>query len=226
MQGGMDARIILSSGLPANLQGPNNGESTTHLFGEPGDTDLDSLIPGFSTNDACIIQFDFICPPETASFTPQVNFNYVFASEEYDEYVDDQFNDVFGFFLNGVNIATIPNTNPPVPVSINTVYVEDNSQFFVENDGDVGFPYNHEADGHTTVLTAVANPEQGVNTIKLAIADAGDSSYDSWVLLEAGSFSCVPQIIETPNPTYFPTDSPSKSPTVSKYVMTCIDCSA
>ena len=174
---------------------------------------MDTLISE-STNDACIIQFDFTCPPETASFTPQVNFNYVFASEEYDEFVD-AFNDVFGFFLNGVNIAIVPNTDPPVPVSINTVNVEDNSQFFVENDGNVvpEYPYNHEADGHTTVLRAVAAPRQGVNTIKIAIADTGDSALDSWVLLEAGSFSCV-QPIETPSPTAVPSQSsqPSKEP--------------
>ena len=56
-------------------------------------------------------------------------FNYVFASDEYLEYVVWGFNDVFGWFLNGVNIATIPNTNS-TPVAIRNVNAGVNPKFF------------------------------------------------------------------------------------------------
>ena len=76
---------------------------------------MDALIPGFFTNDACVLEFEFSCDTEPEGFS----FKYVFGSEEYNEYVDTTFNDVFGFFLDGENIALIPGT--PTPVSINNV---------------------------------------------------------------------------------------------------------
>ena len=66
-----------------------------------GDADLDALIPGFWTFDACILEFDFV--PQS----PTVSLKYVFSSEEYNEFVDSEFNDVFGFFVDGVNCAKI-----------------------------------------------------------------------------------------------------------------------
>lgn len=50
-------------------------------------------------------------------------FSFVFASEEYNEYVNSSFNDVFGFFVNGVNIALVPGTSTPVAInSVNCGY--------------------------------------------------------------------------------------------------------
>ena len=59
-----------------------------------------------------------------------VNFRYVFASNEYPDFVCSKFNDVFAFFVSGPkplqvvtmanqNIALIPGTN--LPVAINTI---------------------------------------------------------------------------------------------------------
>jgi hypothetical protein len=62
-----------------------------------------------------------------------MEFEYIFASEEYPAFVDSVFNDVFGFFVEDispnpthakVNIATIHDpdiSNVTIPVSINTV---------------------------------------------------------------------------------------------------------
>ncbi|KAL9180852.1 hypothetical protein ACHAXT_011305 [Thalassiosira profunda] len=201
-----DEGIIMSSGLPENIVGPNDSGSETESWGLPGDADLNALVSS-GTNDACVIEFQFACPPETAAFTPEVNFNYVFGSEEYLEYVFEEFNDVFGFFLNDQNIALVPGTID-TPVTIDTVNNVTNTEFFVDNTGPIR--ENNQADGYTTLLTATASPADGTNTIKLAIADVGDGQYDSWVLLQAGTFSCTPL---TPNPTESPTKNPTKSPT-------------
>ena len=56
--------------------------------------------------------------------TTSVTFRYAFGSEEYNEFVYLGFNDVFGFFVNGENCATVPDPTDPeatVPVSIDTV---------------------------------------------------------------------------------------------------------
>ncbi|MBD2568895.1 Calx-beta domain-containing protein [Anabaena lutea] len=184
---GIDSGIILSTGNIAFAQGPNNTGSRSGNNSRPGDTDLDTIVDPLSTEDAAVLEFDFI--PSTST----ISFSYVFASEEYPEFVNTQFNDVFAFFLNGQNIALIPGTT--TPVSINTVNAGSsftpgtgpNSSFFTPN---YGTTFDLQFDGFTTVLSATATGlVPGVtNRIKLAIADTGDSAYDSAVFLQAASF--------------------------------------
>lgn len=197
---GIESGIVLSSGNIAGAVGPNTVDNISTQLGFPGDSDLDGLIPGYSTFDATTLQFDFVVDP-VAGGSPDpvtVAFRYVFASDEYNEWVDSEYNDVFGFFFNGSNIALIPGT--PIPVAINTVNsgnpydpMDPNTakMYYVNNDlSDGGGAYNTEMDGFTTVLTAELEVVPGqTNTIKLAIADAGDESWDSNVFIETGSFT-------------------------------------
>ncbi len=190
--------VILTSGNINIALGPNTSGSDGQGNGLPGDPDLNA-ISGVNTFDACILEFDFV-PQSTV-----VSFRYVFASEEYHEYVNAGVNDAFGFFISGPgitgpfsnnskNIALIPLTT--IPVTINTVNCGnpyncatscENCQFFVSNNQ--GFT---EYDAFTTVLTAWSNviPCETYH-IKLAIGDGGDDIYDSGVFLEANSFSSV-----------------------------------
>lgn len=178
---GFDSGIILSSGSVASIAGPNDSDGTTTVHGTPGDADLNTLISGF-TFDASVLEFSFV--PDG----PEVTFRYVFASEEYNEYVGS-FNDVFGFFINGLNYALLPDA--VTVVSINNINNAANPSFYIDNDcSDTPCALDIEADGLTVVLTLTApvTPDMS-NTIKLAVADASDSSLDSWVLIEAGSFT-------------------------------------
>ncbi|MBD2447072.1 choice-of-anchor L domain-containing protein [Nostoc sp. FACHB-152] len=189
---GIDTGIILTTG-DANLAvGPNDKDNATKENGLLGDTNLNSLIPpGSKTLDASILEFDF------TSSTDEISFNYVFASEEYNEYVNSSYNDVFGFFLNGKNIALIPGTTKPVSINnvnggkpLNTNAT--NPQFFNNNDLSDGGPfYNIQYDGFTKVFTAKA---KGLTVgelyhLKLAIADVEDFGWDSAVFIQAGTFS-------------------------------------
>src|SRR5262245_7146120 len=54
---GMESGIILTSGSAASAVGPNTADSTTTNNGQPGDTNLNSLIP--LTQDAASLQFQF-----------------------------------------------------------------------------------------------------------------------------------------------------------------------
>jgi hypothetical protein len=200
---GFDAGIVLSSGGVTNVTantGLNNDDSTTVDNGLVGDSDLDSLIPGYTTYDASVLEFDFDCPTLNA-----VSFEYVFTSEEYNEYVNSPYNDVFGFFINGVNVALLP--DGVTPVSINNVnggnpfgQGASNPQYFVNNDCDdlltAAFPcvpfIQTEMDGSTVVLTVFAAVNPGSNHIKLAVADAGDHVLDSNVFIKAHTFTCGP----------------------------------
>jgi hypothetical protein len=184
----IDTGIILTSGDAATAGSAANDT--------PGDPDLSALVGGAATNDAATLTIDF------TTQGGNLFFNYVFASEEYNEFVNSQFNDVFGFFLDGTNIALIPGTT--TPVAINTVNGGNplgtsatNPQFYNNN---VPPTFDTGYDGFTDVFTAQAsNLAPGTHTIKLAIADTSDSILDSAVFIQGGSFGNTP--VPTPGPT-------------------------
>lgn len=180
---GINSGIIISSGDIQNALGPNDAGSTGSNLGQPGDSDLDGLTNN-ATEDAAILSFDFVAYNDT------VEFNYVFASEEYPEFVFSNYNDVFGFFITGpgypnpTNIALIPNSS--LPVTIDNVNDIVNSQYYIDNTTGTTV----EFDGFTVKLKAMAIVQPcSTYTIKIAVADVGDDAYDSAVFLEAGSFN-------------------------------------
>ena len=103
-------------------------------------------------------------------------FNYVFGSEEYNEYVGSGFNDFFQLLLNGpgfsnVNLAQIPGGGGPV--TIDNVNNGSNSTFYNDN---AGGAFAFELDGFTDVLTASASgltPGESY-TLSFIIGDVGD----------------------------------------------------
>lgn len=218
---GFNNGITLSTGDIADVVGPNEEPDTSGAFFGPGDSDLDAL-SGFTTLDAAVLEFDFV--PQTNS----INFQYVFASEEYNEYVGSQFNDVFAFFVNGENCAVVGGANssgPLQPVSINTINNGEsvfgtppsNPNLYINNDPfdpdstgntvPTGSLRNTEMDGLTVVLTCQADVDAGeTNHMKLAIADASDAFYDAAVFIRAGSFTAF---TPTPSPT---NGSPTPTP--------------
>ncbi len=186
---GLSHGIIISSGLvntsPAIGSAASNFASTSNNTG--ADPELQSLVSA-TVYDAAALQFDFVPISDT------LKFRYVFGSEEYPEFVNMGYNDVFGFFVSGPNplggnytnnnIARIPGTT--LPVTIDNVNSASYSQYYVNNGTGATIIY----DGFTTVLTAWVKviPCQQYH-IKIAIGDAGDHIYDSGVFLEANSFS-------------------------------------
>ena len=187
---GFESGITLSSGAVAtseggdlfytsNILGPNVGTGTTAAFGTLGDTDLDAIVTPDVTEDASVLQFDFVPSGN------QITFQYVFGSEEYNEFVNE-FNDVFAFYVNGTNCATVGGH----PVSVNTINLAVNPDLYRDNSTTPGpATIDTELDGLTTVLTCTAKVTPGAsNHVKLAIADTRDDVLDSTVFLAGGSF--------------------------------------
>ena len=216
--------VMLASGSIAFAIGPNNSGSSSLNGGNSGAGDPDlTQLSTFNTNDAAILEFDFV--PTGDSLV----FNYIFGSEEYNEYVCGSVNDAFGFFLSGpgitgpysdnaINLAIIPNPVDPdatIPVTINSVnngnpgfagtasqcaqvspQWDQNTQYYVDNENNSD-PTSVQLDGFTVVLTARAQVQCGQTYhIKIAIADAGDTAFDSAVFLEGGSFASNGATIE------------------------------
>lgn len=178
---GFESGIIMSSGDIATVVGPNQFPGAGTSCGVEGDVDLNGLVPESVTNDAAVLEFDFVPTGST------VAFQYVFASEEYNEFVGSPFNDVFGFFVNGTNLALLPGTN--LPVAVNNVNAGANALLFLDNSAVPG-PLDTEADGLTQVLSFTAPVNAGQpNHIKLALADTSDSILDSWIFISAASLS-------------------------------------
>lgn len=190
--------VILSSGDARDAVGPNTSDSFSTDWTNPGDADLDTL-SGFPTFDAAVLEFDFV---PTAS---QVTFQYAFASDEYPEWVNTPYNDVFAFFINGENCALVRQvagepTAPFVPVAVNNINdsnpVQDpppppmrpdlfRPNYFVDSGPSL---LDLELDGITRIITCQAPVTPDVtNHMKLAIADASDGVYDSAVFIQAGS---------------------------------------
>lgn len=186
---GLNSGILMTTGNLGIAVGPNNKPDAGINNNAPGYQPLTALVGGTQTFNASVLQFTFV------SKSPDVEFRYVFASEEYPEYVGSQYNDVFAFFISGPgftgmqNIARIPGTN--LPVTINNVNAGSYNQFFVNNgDGVSAGGPTIQFDGFTRPLVAKATvvPCQPY-VLTIAIADVSDPIYDSGVFLEANSFT-------------------------------------
>ncbi len=218
-QVGIKEGILLSTGNVYYSIGPNKSPRSGWASNTPGDEDLNKVTRG-KTYDAAVLAFDFITSSEMLSF------NFVFASEEYQEYVGSKFNDVFGFFLTGpnadhVNLATLPDGK--TAITINNVNHEQGKMYYVDNpyyntsdpfiwdvrkrkviknrkyQKKVDPPrYDVQFDGFTVVLQArfTVIPVE-IYHIKMAVADVSDGILDSGVFLEAGSFRSSGEIVVT-----------------------------
>jgi len=201
---------------PNNTEGVSGGEMDD---GWGGDTDIETILDTrFSdkmvTQNATYVQFDFIPKNKNVSF----NYIFASEEWESGGFEcpqsTDNVQDGFAFLIKGPgilpdiefqgktnewkNIALIPETT--VPVSIGTIYNYNlcipqaaYSQYYKSNSPIGGTAAEESAiqfSAQTTVLKVdmVVVPDK-LYTLKLVIADRGDTQYDSAVFLEAGSFN-------------------------------------
>ncbi len=195
--------IVLSTWSSPNSVGPfvrNNGGGNTAWT---GDTDLDLAI-GIKSINATVLEFDFI------PLTNFISFNYIFASNEYQDDFPCKYSDGFAFLIkeNGSpstyqNLAVIPGTSTTVsstnihlPISYTdsfgttTTCIAQNSSYFgnLNTDTTNSSPINYA--GQTKIMTAQTAVTAGNSYhIKLVIADDEFQYYDSAVFIEAGSFT-------------------------------------
>jgi hypothetical protein len=171
---GIDSGVVLSTGRAEDVTGPNSDTAFSTDNQQPGDPALDNLVAPYQTYDAAILEFDVT--PAGAT----IGVRFVFASEEYNEFVGSPFNDVIAIFVNGVNCANYGGR----PVSVNTINADSNPALYIDNDSGMR---DTEMDGMTVPLDCVAAVNPGVrNHVKIAIADTSDPIYDAAVFLAAG----------------------------------------
>lgn len=154
----LSSGLVLSCDVAQNLECPEEflgcDGCLGNGFNDPDLLDIANSVPGLigenfavsSVNDGCVLEFDFVAAGDT------VSFDYVFGSDEYETWINTQFNDVFAFFLSGpgitgdydspaafpggaVNIAGVPDTDPNLPVTISSVNSGTNPEYYIDNQG-------------------------------------------------------------------------------------------
>jgi len=176
---GIESGILLTTSSANDANGPNNHVSSISNSNTAQDADLTSIgVTGIQDQNSLTFSF-------TSTGAP-LSFRYVFGSEEYPVYVGSQYNDAFAFFLDGVNVATLPGTN--VPVRINNVNAGLNADYFKDNSIANTASYNQiQFNGLTKNLFVSLCLTAGVHTFKFIVADVSDGIYDSGVFLETAT---------------------------------------
>ncbi|MFP3598068.1 choice-of-anchor L domain-containing protein [Chryseobacterium sp. SIMBA_029] len=195
--------IVLSTGI-ARRAGNNIEGNLSDTNGGGTDTDLAqaTAATGYLT-DAVLLEFDF------TPTTSQIKFNYILASEEYTGSFPCNYADAFALLLRPTsggpyqNMAVLPggagpvsitNIRPAVPGSCGAA----NEQYFGGyNTANIETNFA----GRTVPLTATATVTPGQEYhFKMVVADYGpfgnDSSYDSAVFLEGGSFNIGVELLD------------------------------
>ncbi len=212
---GIDRGIVMSSGFAGDVPGGEGGITSGDTQGVTGNDYLEEITDASSVNDVSLYSITFVPTSDT------LRFKYTFASEEYPNFACSNFNDVFGFFIygpgingpnpnNSVNIALVPDPADPtgltftdIPVAINNVNAAgtgpalcdyDYSNYYNDNSGSSSMIHGAYLD--VFIAQAIVTPCLEY-TIVLAIADGGDSVYDSAVFLEAKSFGTGAIQVET-----------------------------
>jgi gliding motility-associated-like protein len=239
---GLSKGLLLTSGSAEYAVGPNNSEGSNPLAnnGAPGDADLDALSNVFgdslASQNACVVELDVFVTAE------ELTFEYIFASEEYPEYVNGSFNDIFAFLISGPsingdpvigdqrNIAIIPGTD--TPVQINSLNNLQNWEYYRNNENSLSVQYDGLTSGFMgNPKTLVArSPTIPCNTyrLKLAIADRGDEVFDSGVFISelragtpnlfvqfnSGIDYLVEECLDTPDDLVIELDEPSEDTTL------------
>ena len=191
--------VVLSTWSAVNSAGPFVRNQGTKDVLWIGDADLNQALGITTTINATVLEFDF------TPLTNFISFNYLFASNEYQDDFPCRWSDGFAFLIkentSGAtyqNLAVIPQSSTPVSsVNIhpkisfnNNTCVAKNETYFGQTNTNTLTPSPINYAGQTTIMNAQTNVIPGKSYhLKLVIADDLSGYYDSAVFLQAGSFS-------------------------------------
>ncbi len=196
---GLERGLLLTSGDINWALGPNTSDGFGNPNADrflPGDPDLDALSVEFGdgtlSQDACILELDVVAA------TDELTFEYIFGSDEYTEFVNSTFNDIFAFLISGpgivgnpniggqLNIAVLPD-NVSTPVQINSVNNQQNWEYFRSNELGQSLEYDGLTSDFLGVKKSLTARAEVIPCstyhLKLAIADRGDGIFDSGVFI-------------------------------------------
>lgn len=175
--------------------GSNLGMTSGAVFGTGNVTQVSGL-PSFfwdgpgtgntsgNEQDRAALTFSF--RPDTG--VTKVAFRYVMGSEEYNEYVGQNFSDnitirLTGGVYSGTNVAVVPNT--PTGIDIDTINATTNSAYYRDNTVSSPPVPDSVLDGHTTVLKTISTVVPGTNySAEIKVADFTDNFYNTAIFVD------------------------------------------
>ena len=179
----VDEGVVFSTGDVVDVVGANGADNTTTAF---NNTLNNHLLFG-NVRDLVTLSFN-VTPTENTLIV-----EYVFGSEEYNEYVNSGYNDFIRIFVDGNNCAVTANG---LIVSIDAVNDTSNGFLYKDNDfGDLGpnTPFSTEMDGFTKTVSCRYPVIPGISVpVVIGMADDGDAQYDSWAFFKAQSLRSEP----------------------------------
>ena len=202
--------IVLSTGNVLEIPGPNTSLLSTPGFNWPGDIELSNLTNSPDLFNASSLQFDFVADVSA------VTIDFLMASEEYDGSSECQWADIFAIILTNTitgiseNLAVIPGTDTPITTTtvhgMTTSCGTSNEDYFDRynhTNAAPSFPAEDSAinlNGQTKIFVVISDLIVGdTYTVKIAIADEGDSVWDSALFVRNGSFGAYPEVAQAPN---------------------------
>jgi len=184
------AGLLLTSGdgSPSDSNTTSNYTRSFDNMSEYGN-DIDPQLQAIATaafsgagqiRDASILTFQIqVSDPGVKS----VRFDLVFGSDEYPEYANSSYVDIGAVLVNDANYALFNNAADQ-PLSVTKTNLTAGNFYnntTLSYDYFIGDPVTLpiEYDGVSKPLTVIAPVQQGINTIKVGVADTGDKAYDS-----------------------------------------------
>lgn len=179
-----ESGIILSTGdIRSFTQSSGDPNRLAFTSGDSNGTDNDAqfnAIAGAQTFDGVWLNVDFI--PTGSTMT----MRFVLSSEEYPEYINSDFNDVMGVWVNGAYVPVVVGSGES---SVNNINAASQENLVRNNTNDA---FNTEMDGFTITLSLTMQVNPGVvNSIRIGVADTTDNRYDTNILIPADSVQTV-----------------------------------
>jgi hypothetical protein len=166
---------ILSNGNARRAADPNNAP----------DTGSDARGPSIrGARDVVIMRIDVRVPAGDNC----LSFDFRFLSEEFPEFVNEEFNDAFIAELDGSNWKTGTKEEPAITAPLNFARDSKGNPIRVNKVGDTTVRARYAKgttyDGATRRLRASTKINRGLHRLYLSIFDQGDRLYDSAVFLD------------------------------------------
>jgi hypothetical protein len=206
--------VLLTNGRASDGIGANDSIVRSTVWDSPGLPILDSLSEFYGstvkTLDGCELEVTVFAQ------TDEMFMDYVFASEEYQDMILGDSNDLMGVFISGENIVPDPNIGPfklfstlpdgrNTPVQVHTVNQQNKYHYYHPNQGSLELAY----DGYVTDSLNYMRPLTArtmvkpcnTYTFRMSIADRGTGEYDSGLFFSdiraaLPTISGPPRIIE------------------------------
>ncbi|MEM6482325.1 MAG: Hint domain-containing protein [Pseudomonadota bacterium] len=195
-----DTGVMFSTGDLRGFTNNNSSESnqsggTTTASSGPNNVPDFNAEAGTSTFDASYLDVEFETDADV------MTMNFVFASEEFPEFANSQFQDFVGVWINGSFVDLSVGDGDIDPGNLDP---GSSPNLFIDNTSD---QFNTEMDGFTATLTlTIPVSSTGTNFIRIGIADVADGNFDSTLLIAANSVQTT-LVATDDSSTLFPTGS-------------------